>query len=175
MSASITAWICWRFPAVILLTVQHASFLTSSPIPPMSFRKYGSTPQLMMTCVWQSSPVTMLPTALSAADTTVTCGKLQWQNKHLNVTIFIIRKIGKLWNYSSNSTSRRHIPVSITACIFSLGPSDKYDIAQQASLRTSGSLWNNKWDNTCKPRVIILNWFNKWLIDTKHNELYNNM
>jgi len=43
-----------------------------------------------------------------------------------------------------SSTSRRHTPDSITACIFSLGPSDRYDNAQQVSARTSLSWWKRR-------------------------------
>ena len=41
----------------------------------------------------------------------------------------------------SSSTNLLQTPEAITACIFSFGPSDKYDKAQQASARTSGSDW----------------------------------
>ena len=39
--------------------------------------------------------------------------------------------------YIKSSTSRLHTPESITACIFSLGPSAIYDNAQHASDMTS--------------------------------------
>lgn len=41
--------------------------------------------------------------------------------------------------YINNSTSRRQTPASITAWILSLGPSERYDNAQQVSAKTSGS------------------------------------
>lgn len=47
-----------------------------------------------------------------------------------------------------SSTSLLQTPASITACIFSLGPSDKYDRAQHVSARTSLSVWNNSLANT---------------------------
>lgn len=43
--------------------------------------------------------------------------------------------------YINNSTNLRQTPEAITAWIFSFGPSDKYDKAQQASANTSGSDW----------------------------------
>ena len=36
----------------------------------------------------------------------------------------------------------------MTACIFSFGPSDRYESAQQASARTSLSVWYNRRANT---------------------------
>lgn len=77
-----------------------------------------------LTWVCTSSPVTMLPTARSAAETTLG------------------------WLCISSSTSRRHTPASITAWMRSFGPSDKYDRAQQVSASTSVSVWNNSLDKT---------------------------
>ena len=66
------AWICSFVPAVMLEMVQQASFL-------MLFfwlvfsrcSRQPSAPQFMMTCVWRSSPVTMLPTVRSAGTSTL--------------------------------------------------------------------------------------------------------
>lgn len=44
--------------------------------------------------------------------------------------------------YNRSSTSRGQTPASSTAWILSLGPSERYDRAQQASVRTSSSF---KW------------------------------
>jgi len=46
--------------------------------------------------------------------------------------------------YAKSSTSRLVSTTLITAWIFSLGPSDKYEIAQQVSANTSPSrLWRS--------------------------------
>ena len=50
--------------------------------------------------------------------------------------------------YINSSTNRRQTPESITACILSFGPSDRYDKAQHESARTSVSEWNNNLANT---------------------------
>ena len=99
--ASITAWICCLFPAVILDIVQHASFRMLSLVADKRWRRHGRTEQLRITWVCISSPVTMFPTALKAADTTLCCCCIK------------------------SSTNLRLTPESITACIFSFGPSDK--------------------------------------------------
>lgn len=52
--------------------------------------------------------------------------------------------------HMSNSTSLRHTPESITVWILSLGPSDKYESAQQASARTSGSLLKSNLESTLR-------------------------
>jgi len=46
----------------------------------------------------------------------------------------------RIFTYRRSSTSRGQTPASITAWILSLVPSDKYDRAQHASVRTSSSL-----------------------------------
>ena len=50
--ASMTAWICCRLPAVMLLIVQHASFLTLSfiDVPLSNDSRHGSTEQFSITC-----------------------------------------------------------------------------------------------------------------------------
>lgn len=52
--------------------------------------------------------------------------------------------------HMSSSTSLRHTPESITVWILSLGPSDRYESAQQASARTSGSVLKSNLDSTLK-------------------------
>lgn len=47
-----------------------------------------------------------------------------------------------------SSTNLLHTPESITACIFSLGPSERYDRAQHESASTSLSVWYNNLANT---------------------------
>jgi len=55
-----------------------------------------------------------------------------------------------------SSTSLRQTPESMTAWIFSFGPSERYERAQQASDRTSLSVWKSSRDrmgsdgDTCK-------------------------
>lgn len=63
--------ICARLPAVMLDMVQHASLRIDSLGLTSKLRRQGRAEQFRMTCVCTSSPVTMLPTALSAADTTL--------------------------------------------------------------------------------------------------------
>mmetsp|Transcript_18873 Transcript_18873/g.58114 ORF Transcript_18873/g.58114 Transcript_18873/m.58114 type:complete len:205 (+) Transcript_18873:651-1265(+) len=115
MLASTTAWIWSLLPAVMLEMVQQASLRMPFLGFPSRFRRQGSAEKLMMICVWRSSPVTMLPTVRSAGVWTEGDGCM------------------------SNSTRRRQTPASMTAWIFSLGPSDKYDKAQHASVSTSSS------------------------------------
>lgn len=52
--------------------------------------------------------------------------------------------------HMSNSTSLRHTPESMTVWILSLGPSDRYERAQQASARTSGSLLKSNLESTLR-------------------------
>lgn len=59
------------FPAVIFEMVQQVSLRIDSFGLVNRLCKHGNTEQLMIACVWVSSPVTILPTARSAADTTV--------------------------------------------------------------------------------------------------------
>ena len=89
------------FPAVIFEMVQHASL--RMPFLGLESRasKQGRALLLMMNWVWRSSPVTMFPTVRSAGVCTAGEG------------------------LSSNSTRRRHTPASMTAWIFSLGPSER--------------------------------------------------
>mmetsp|Transcript_47674 Transcript_47674/g.132295 ORF Transcript_47674/g.132295 Transcript_47674/m.132295 type:complete len:320 (+) Transcript_47674:738-1697(+) len=102
MLASITAWIWSLLPAVMLEIVQHASLRMPFFGLERSARRHGSAEKLMMICVCRSSPVTMLPTVRRAG----VCTDGEW--------------------CISSSTSRRHTPASITAWIFSFGPSDRY-------------------------------------------------
>mmetsp|Transcript_17693 Transcript_17693/g.36259 ORF Transcript_17693/g.36259 Transcript_17693/m.36259 type:complete len:216 (+) Transcript_17693:237-884(+) len=113
---SITAWSWSLLPAVMLEMVQHVSFRMPLRSFDNSDSRHGSTEQLMTSCVWLSSPVTTLPTVRSAG--VLTCGE----------------------TCISSSTRRRQTPASITAWIFSLVPSERYDRAQQASVSTSSSL-----------------------------------
>jgi hypothetical protein len=69
----------------------------------------------MMICVCRSSPVTMLPTVRRAG---------VWMVAELCIR---------------SSIKRLHTPASITAWILSLGPSERYDSAQHASVSTSSS------------------------------------
>ena len=62
---------CSLVPAVMFEMVQHASFLMLFLWLVVSrLSKHGSAPQLMMTCVWRSSPVTMFPTVRNAGTRT---------------------------------------------------------------------------------------------------------
>lgn len=62
MLASMTAWIWEEFPAVMLEMVQQASLRMPSLVELKRDKRHGRAPLLMMTWVWTSSPVTMLPT-----------------------------------------------------------------------------------------------------------------
>mmetsp|Transcript_57947 Transcript_57947/g.168024 ORF Transcript_57947/g.168024 Transcript_57947/m.168024 type:complete len:213 (+) Transcript_57947:555-1193(+) len=95
------SWICSRFPAAMLDIVQHASFRIAFFEELRRLKREGSAPLWRMTCVWWSSPVTMLPTTRSAG--VCTSGEV----------------------CSNNSTSRRHTPAWMTAVIRSLGPSER--------------------------------------------------
>mmetsp|Transcript_40777 Transcript_40777/g.121671 ORF Transcript_40777/g.121671 Transcript_40777/m.121671 type:complete len:209 (-) Transcript_40777:819-1445(-) len=115
--ASKTDWICSLVPAVMLEMVQHASFLMLFLWLVMRrFMRHGSAPLLMMTCVCVSLPVTMLPAVRSAGTSTAGDGCI------------------------SSSTSLVHTLASMTLSILSLSPSERYDSAQHASVRTSSSL-----------------------------------
>jgi len=74
--------ICCLFPAVILDIVQEASFLIDSLGDARRCSRQGSAEQLRITWVCTSSPVTMLPTALRAADTTL-CWLCLQNNIHI--------------------------------------------------------------------------------------------
>merc|ERR1719247_2979303 len=99
--ASTTDWIWSLFPAVMFEIVQQASFLIPFLGLPSKANKQGKAEKLMMICVCRSSPVTMLPTVLRAGVCTDGDGCM------------------------SSSTNLLHTPASMTAWIFSLGPSDK--------------------------------------------------
>merc|ERR1719201_681036 len=113
--ASTTDWIWSLLPAVMFEIVQQASFLMPFFGFPNSANKQGSAEKLMMICVCRSSPVTMLPTVLSAGVCTDGDGCM------------------------SSSTSLLQTPASMTAWIFSFGPSERYESAQHASVSTSSS------------------------------------
>ena len=95
--------------------VQQASFRMPFFGELSSARSRVSAEQLITCCVCWSSPVTMLPAVRSAGVCTDGDGCM------------------------SSSTKRRHTPASITAWIFSFGPSERYERAQQASVSTSSS------------------------------------
>lgn len=116
MFLSMTAWIWSRVPAVMLEMVQHASFrIDLRPETSSNTRSASSAPALMTCCVCWSFPVTMLPTVRNAGTSTDAdlC--------------------------ASSSTRRRTTPTRNTSSILLSSPSDKYDSAQQASVRTSSS------------------------------------
>mmetsp|Transcript_18952 Transcript_18952/g.56300 ORF Transcript_18952/g.56300 Transcript_18952/m.56300 type:complete len:228 (+) Transcript_18952:277-960(+) len=115
MFASTTDWIWSLFPAVMFEIVQHASLRMPFFGLPSRASRHGSAEKLMMICVCRSSPVTMLPTVRSAGVCTEGDGCM------------------------SSSTRRRQTPASMTAWIFSFGPSDRYESAQHASVSTSSS------------------------------------
>lgn len=75
--ASMTAWICCRFPAVMFDIVHEASFRIDSLSDDSKCKIWGRAPLFKMTWVWVSSPVTMLPTALKAALTVLWAEVLQ--------------------------------------------------------------------------------------------------
>jgi len=74
----------------------------------------------------------------------VTDGKLH----DYKLTSIIANKYGNFGpltvTHMRSSTSRRQTPDSMTAWILSLGPSERYDKAQQVSARTSLSWWNRR-------------------------------
>mmetsp|Transcript_19453 Transcript_19453/g.52937 ORF Transcript_19453/g.52937 Transcript_19453/m.52937 type:complete len:461 (-) Transcript_19453:128-1510(-) len=110
-----TSWIWSRVPAVTLEIVQQASFLIVFFECVSSAFRLCRTPPCRITCVCWSSPVTMLPTALSAGVCTS----------------------GDVW--PSSSMSLWQTPAWMTAVMRSLGPSERYESAQQASVSTSTS------------------------------------
>ena len=61
-----TACIWAQFPAVILEIVQQASLRRPSFGLDNKLNKAGKAPQLMITWVWTSSPVTIFPTERNA-------------------------------------------------------------------------------------------------------------
>jgi len=96
-----------------------------------------------------SSPVTIFPTVRRAGMSTVGDGWLETENVK-SISTFISKcqkkKRSKIYDertkfksHSKSSTSRGQTPASITAWIFSLDPSERYDRAQHASVRTSSS------------------------------------
>ncbi len=139
--------ICCRFPAVILDIVQQASFLIVSLDELNNGSSQFNTWQFKTTWVCVSSPVTILPTARKDAWTTFNELCLNWysvwlKSQHQGRCAKMI--------YTKSSTSRLQTPASITFCIFSFGPSDKYDRAQHASANTSLSWLYNKLESTGK-------------------------
>merc|ERR1719271_228921 len=99
--ASTTDWIWSLLPAVMLLIVQQASFRMPFLGLPSKANKQGSAEKLMMICVCRSSPVTMFPTVRNAGVCTEGDGCMR------------------------SSTNLLQTPASMTAWIFSFGPSDK--------------------------------------------------
>mmetsp|Transcript_12730 Transcript_12730/g.29953 ORF Transcript_12730/g.29953 Transcript_12730/m.29953 type:complete len:222 (-) Transcript_12730:19-684(-) len=99
--ASITAWIWSLLPAVMLETVQQASFWMPFLEWLSSFKRHGSPDNLTMVWVCTSLPVTMFPTVRRAGVWTVGEACMR------------------------SSTRRGHTPASITAWILSLGPSER--------------------------------------------------
>lgn len=93
--ASITAWICWRFPAVIFDIVHEASFRIDSFSEDNRCKMWGNAPLFKITWVWTSSPVTMLPTARSAA-LTMLCESCLDKQKMQKMTIVI----SKIWSWN---------------------------------------------------------------------------
>jgi len=72
ITIKLRTWICCLLPAVMLDIVQHTSLrIDSFKLVPSRCRRHGRTLQLSTSCVWTSSPVTMLPTARNAAATTL--------------------------------------------------------------------------------------------------------
>mmetsp|Transcript_18048 Transcript_18048/g.46638 ORF Transcript_18048/g.46638 Transcript_18048/m.46638 type:complete len:268 (-) Transcript_18048:483-1286(-) len=119
--ASITAWICSRVPAVMFEMVQQASLRIPFLGDASSLSSLGSTPQLITACVCMSSPVTMFPAVRRAGVCTLACA------------------------CPMSSTMRGQMPVSRTAWIFSFGPSERYESAQQPSASTSSSVEKMSW------------------------------
>lgn len=78
-------------------------------------------------------------------------------------------------SHMSNSTSLRHTPESIIVWILSLGPSDKYESAQQASARTSGSLLKSNLESTlrhgdtCEETTVV--WSSIYIMFTRGKTL----
>ena len=63
-------WIWSLFPAVIFEIVQHVSLRIDSFEAVSKVWRHGNTEQLIIIWVCESSPVTILPTARNAAETT---------------------------------------------------------------------------------------------------------
>lgn len=99
-----------------------------------------------------SSPVTIFPTVRRAGMRTEGDGCLKnvievqtsdvQQNRNHKSQNLVQRSI--VWKesttHSNSSTSRGHTPASITAWILSFVPSERYESAQHASVKTSSSL-----------------------------------
>lgn len=75
---------------------------------------------------------------------------LFWCKSVIKDTTWFIACVRMSGSHMSNSTSLRHTPESITVWILSLGPSDRYESAQQASARTSGSLLKSNLESTLR-------------------------
>ena len=63
--------------------VQQASFLIDSLVLLSKCSRHGSAEHVSTTCVWMSSPVTIFPTARSAADMTLCDECLPADNEYI--------------------------------------------------------------------------------------------
>ena len=143
---SIAAWICCRFPAVIFEIVQQASFRILSFVALNSCSKHGNTEQLSMTWVWKRAflerndlTVKIIKKILLEHRPRWQCCPQLWvrQIPHFvagaweaplvwnKVTCFNTKAKYVNKDHTEFGTYLRLTPESITAWIFSLGPSDK--------------------------------------------------
>jgi len=117
------------------------------------------------TWVCISSPVTMFPTVLRAGISTVgeVCLNKSriifriWQQNNTQHIFFHIAT----WVHRTHvrsSVSRLQTPVSITPWILSFVPSERYDSAQQASVKTSSSF---EWIRLARAGRAGLTWKKK--------------
>lgn len=117
--------------------VQQASFLIPSLGEDSKANRAGRAPAAMTTWVCRSSPVTMLPTDRRAGVwTEVELCLFAKNGVEQRRRLMCVREPA---TYIKRSTNRLQTPLSITAWILSLVPSERYDRAQQASIRTSSS------------------------------------
>lgn len=124
-----------RIPAIEVMTIVPPLLLLSNK---EDYYKWWQ----VLTWVCMSSPVTIFPTVRRAGISTEgdwflksihTKLRHNWHNNPFN-------RYSRSSTHKSSCTNLGHTPASITAWILSFVPSERYDNAQQASVKTSSSL-----------------------------------
>lgn len=154
MPALMTSWIWYSLPAVMLDKVQEASFWMLFLWWRNRAGNMERAPALITAWVCSSVPVTMLPMERSEG----VCGKkkkkMTYTNTHLPIaSLYKSTTFHQLTTMESSPdpnsfTSWGTTPVCTTTSILSLGPSVRYEMAQQVSASTSLSSW-------CRRRISV--------------------
>jgi len=160
--ASITDWIWLGFPAVMLDIVQHASFRIASFKLERRLNNAGRAPQLIITWVCTSFPVTMLPTDRRAGVWTYCqCGTTDDVQRYVNAWAFRPIDEGPRPQWQLESSRSRHPTNTRLPSMHRLTPHHPLSKSTLLTLAKLGESNSNLVEDFCHDR--------NWIVSRLHS------